>query len=274
MILAVVSGIHTVEIKKDILYLFPIITKRYWFVTIYIVLCLLSPILNYVIHILNQKQFRILMGLFLVLFYLIPVISYTVNAPTITGDSGYGIVNFICLYFVGRYIRIYDCHAKRIWASVGFLASCLMMFLANHAMSLLMGFYFNSYVSYDTIFTLAGATFLFLWCQEWNFQSAIINKIAEYSFSVYIIHMSMFYGTIIFQKAVEISENTTLWYVVLFVVPILFYAVSIVLESIRRVVFNKLDSKLVKVTSRGMIGKFLDTQLKEFIEGYNGYGIK
>ena len=36
-------GINELQIRKDFLFLFPVITKQYWFITVYFVLCFLSP---------------------------------------------------------------------------------------------------------------------------------------------------------------------------------------------------------------------------------------
>lgn len=40
-IIGIISGIHQINIIKDILLIFPVITKRYWFITDYFVLCIL-----------------------------------------------------------------------------------------------------------------------------------------------------------------------------------------------------------------------------------------
>ena len=212
LILATMSGMHVFQVKPDILSLLPIITKRNSFVTTYVVLCLLSPVLNFLTKKLNKRQFQSLIILMVVVFYLIPTIDYTLNAPTVTLDSGYGIVNFVCLYFIGRYMNIYLGEIKRAYTGVGYFFSCVLLFAANHIMSVLVGFYYISYLSYDTIFCLAGAVFFFLWFRELDLQSKIINWIAGYSFAAFIIHTSPFYGEVIFEKALLISEKSILQY--------------------------------------------------------------
>lgn len=265
LLLATVTGIHVLSIQTDILSFFPIITKRNWFVTTYIVLYLLSPVLNFVIEKLNKRQFQSLLVLMVVIFYLIPTIAYSLNAPTVTLDSGYGIVNFVCLYFIGRYIKIYLGDIKRIYVGIGYLFSSFLLFSANHIMSVLLGFYFNTYISYDTIFCLAGAVCLFLWFRGLSFQSKMINQIAGYSFAAFVIHTSPFYGDVVFKKAALISEKSVLSYVlVLFITPFLIYGVSIGLEFLRKRLFGKMENTVINKIAGNKVVLNLENRMSEF----------
>ena len=265
LVLATVTGMNVLQVKKDILYLFPIITKRNWFVTTYIVLYLISPILNFVIEKLNKRQFQSLILLLVSIFYFIPTIDYTLNAPTVTLDSGYGIVNFVCLYFIGRYINLYLGNIKKVYARLGYFLSCILLFAANHIMSILVGFYFNTYISYDTIFCLAGAVSLFLWFRELHLQSQMINRIARYSFAAFIIHTSPFYGGVVYEISAKISANSMLLYIVVLVVtPVLVYGLSIGLEFIRQKLFRKMENMMItKITENKFVLTF-ENQMKEF----------
>ncbi|MCD2502886.1 acyltransferase family protein [Clostridium sp. NSJ-145] len=93
-ILAVIFKIHTISFKEDILLLMPVLTKRYWFITIYIALCVISPILNLIVNVITKEQYKKILIISIIMFYILPTFLYTINAPTITGDSGYGIINF------------------------------------------------------------------------------------------------------------------------------------------------------------------------------------
>lgn len=246
LVLSVATGMHLFQAKTDILFLFPIITKRNWFVTTYIVLYLISPFLNFMIQRLNKKQFQCLIFLMVILFYMVPTVQYTLNAPTVTLDNGYGIVNFVCLYFMGGYIRLYVGSIKKAYVGAGYLMSCLILFAANHVMSVLMGFYFNTYISYDTIFCLMGAVCLFLWFREVDIQSKLINRIAEYSFAAFIIHTSPFYGEIIYKTAAQVSERSVIFYILtLIVTPFMIYGLSMCLESMRLRIFGKIENAVI-----------------------------
>lgn len=257
LLLAIGWGMHTLDIKSDVLYLIPTIARKNWFVTIYFVLCLFSPIFNWVISKLNKMQLRIVIVLMIIVFYLAPTLEYTINAQTITMDSGYGIVNFTCLYFIGGYARLYISKQNRLYGYT-YIISCLLLFGANHIMSMMFGFYFNSYISYDSIFCLAGAISLFLFFRSISLQSTFINRIAGYSFAVYILHTSLFYGETIFNIADRFNTDI-LWYImIVLIAPVLTYAFSMAVEFIRRKIFGKLEDMIIsKILTRDYINNLL-----------------
>lgn len=248
--LATISGLHVFNFKTDILYFVPVITRQYWFVSAYIALCLFCPLLNMTISKLTKSQMKIIIGVMIVLFYIIPIIDYSVNAPTLTMDSGYGIVNFICLYFIGRYIRLYYLNQ---WNHTvcGYIFSCLILFLSNQIMSILLGFYFNSFISYDTVFCLSGAICLFLSFKRLNFHSNIINKLATFCFSAYIMHSSLFFKDILGYAASEIASSSIFrFFLALIVVPLATYIITIPIELLRRFLFGQLEHFLIQTLSK------------------------
>lgn len=265
LVLGIVTGTHLLQVKTDILFFIPIITKRNWFVTTYVILYLLSPVLNFVIEKLNKKQFQSLILLMVIIFYVIPTVDYTLNAPTVTMDSGYGIVNFICLYFIGRYFKLYLGDIKKRYVGIGYFLSCILLFTGNHIMSVLMGFYFNTYICYDTIFCLMGAICLFLWFRELNLESKVVNQIAGYSFAAFIIHMSPFYGDMIWKVAEQISEKSYgAFWIVLITTPFLVYGVAMCMEFMRQKLFGKVENLFIeKIVKNKYIGIF-EGYMKEF----------
>lgn len=56
--LAIALGIHTISLTKDIQLLFPVITKQYWYITIYFVLCIFSPYLNVFLENVSEKMLK------------------------------------------------------------------------------------------------------------------------------------------------------------------------------------------------------------------------
>lgn len=57
-IIVVVTGIHTLTPIKDIQLIFPVITKQYWYVTVYFVLCIFSPYLNVFLENISEKVLK------------------------------------------------------------------------------------------------------------------------------------------------------------------------------------------------------------------------
>lgn len=56
--LAIALGIHTISLTKDIQLLFPVITKQYWYITIYFVLCIFSPYFNVFLENVSEKMLK------------------------------------------------------------------------------------------------------------------------------------------------------------------------------------------------------------------------
>lgn len=189
---SVLLSIHSVQPLKDIQLLFPVLTRQYWFVTVYFVLCVFSPFLNDFLREISEEKLRLFLILGLGIFYVLPTFCFIINAPQIVMDSGYGVLNFIYLYCLGYYIRHYykECHSAVFYLGIYGL-SCILLFAVNTTLSEVLGFYFNSLISYNTIFVLSGAVGLFMAFKELRVPNTqLINILAKNSFSVYIIHSS------------------------------------------------------------------------------------
>ena len=90
---------------KDIVKcIFPIITGNYWFISSYIILSILAPLLNFS----DKLQFKKTI-LILLLFY---VISPSFIGLELLHDSGKGIINMFLIYLIGRYIQLYGIPSK------------------------------------------------------------------------------------------------------------------------------------------------------------------
>lgn len=82
---------------------FPVISRKYWFYSCYVVLFLLSPWLHAFITRLAEKSFRRFLLLLLVLFSVLPTFFYFEILP----DNGKGLGQMIMIYLIGRYISLY-----------------------------------------------------------------------------------------------------------------------------------------------------------------------
>ena len=246
----VILGIHSINIKKDILLFFPVISQRYWFITIYVLLIIISPLLNIVVNSLSKKQYTFVVIGICSIFYLWPTVCYSVAAPSITKDSGYGIVNFACLYLIGRYINkhVDESLLQRIPFHIITVLSALLLFAANSVMSILFGFYFQQYIAYDSIFCLFVALSLFLCFRNFKIKSILVNKISKHCLACYIIHAhpvlwSYFWA----QDTGRINHNLNgaeliIW---LICVPIVIYGVCWGIDVIRTLLTEKIENRLV-----------------------------
>ncbi len=170
------------------------IGKYYWFPQVYIVLMVLSPILNSYIDKAKPEQFR---RIVLILFAFTAILGGT-ETWNIAFQRGYGLALFIFLYLFGRYARINrlaDVCDKSMWA-VTFVLFTVITALAmlstvafipddNLVKSLL-----SIVTSYTWAPTIIASMALLLLFARFEFQSKILNYVAASSFAVYLIQVN------------------------------------------------------------------------------------
>ena len=105
------------DIQKVVSGLFPVFTRKYWFFSCYMVLMLLAGPINLFINAMEEKQYRNFLFMSLFIFSFMPTI---LMGTSITMDKGKGLVNFLLMFFVGRYIGKYSPDIrKRRWSRGG-----------------------------------------------------------------------------------------------------------------------------------------------------------
>lgn len=236
-VLMVVLEIHSIAPMQDFMYFLPVLTKKYWFITVYFALCLISPFLNAFVEKADEKLLRNTIITGIVLFVFVPTLGYLLNFEAITADAGYGIMNFILLYFIGRYLKFYDPSKtfKKSLLLTLYLGSSLLCGLFQIGYSSILGFSFTSFFSYNTIFVFIGAIALFIYFTKLDIGSSkIINYIASFSLCVYIIHLHPLAFGYIFNDLLHVESYHGIGYILITILlPLPVYAVCILLEIIR-----------------------------------------
>lgn len=266
MSVSYVLGWHDFNLRKDLFAFFPILTKQYWFVTCYVVLYVISPWLNLFVNSLNKTQYQQFLLIALLLFYLWPTISFLFNAPQFIGDSGYGIVNFICLYLLGRYLRLFfvDSYSSFFYFNMYSLLAVLL-FLCQYGASWFLGFEFTSWFSYNTIFILGASICLFLAFKNLKFNSRIVNFWAKPCLAVYLIHMNHYtWGG--FCKVIGLSQLHGWQYLgAVLCLPIIIYLFCALIEMLRMASFRNVEAIVISKIERLNLMNML-----VFIQGKRG----
>ncbi|MGL2995219.1 acyltransferase [Flavobacterium sp. TSSA_36] len=167
--------------------LFPISYPTYWFITHYVILILLSPLINFFLK--NNNQHQILILIFT--FFVISVwFGFFRNEQHL--NNGYNFINFILIYIIGHYLSLPNNILLRKFRSHSFLCYIICSSLSGlFAYSL---FYFK--ISNDLIFkvffynnplVLLSTIFLFITFLKLSFQNKLVNWISGSILSVYLI---------------------------------------------------------------------------------------
>lgn len=184
--------------KKALLFAFiPVISKQYWFITVYVGLYILSPFLNMTIKAMTQKQHLACIVVGVLLFSVIP--SFAFFSSTFYFGDGYGIVWFGVLYYIAAYIRLhYKPTFKAGKSALRYLLFAALVPLSKFAINLIAQTVYPKMVgsdlfyTYNSVLVFAASVALFVWFTNIRISGKAANKIilllAPLTFGVYIIH--------------------------------------------------------------------------------------
>ncbi|MBR5277875.1 MAG: acyltransferase [Clostridia bacterium] len=194
-IVFIVTGMQAFSIGSILSCFVPVITGRYWFITIYFGLYLLSPFLNKAIKAMNKKQFS---ALVVILFLLSSVLSSL--HPKIAGmnsGGGWGLAWFVVLYCFAAWVRLYYKPNNKILRKVILLFTIpifivFMLFLSNVMNIGILKTIVLHWYSYESIPAIAMSMLLLLIYANVDVKNAVCTKIitalAPLTLGVYLIH--------------------------------------------------------------------------------------
>lgn len=198
-LLSVICGIVPAEEVNTHYYLsliFPVSMGHYWFMTAYVFLYLLFPLVGMAVRKMDKTQFRLVLAM---LFAVFCALKSLVPVRLEQDAQGYDMIWYLCMFLAAAYIRKYG---------VGFLDKkwkCLLLYLAGVALILTELFVLHAvYVTsgkfelilkvsfeYNHIFVLIaslGLFGLFLNSEGKGPAGTIASKLAPYVLGAYLLH--------------------------------------------------------------------------------------
>lgn len=240
-------GEHILDVKRDFMFLFPVLTKKYWFITVYFSLCLLAPALNAFVEKVDGALLKKTIWIGICLFVGVPTLGYLLNFSAVAEDAGYGIMSYCLLYLIGRYWRLYPTNSKTMTMTK---SACLMTYIGcmlgcglfQWGYSSLLGFPFTCFISYNTIFIFVGSLALFGFFSKLDIGSnRVINWLSSFCLCSYVIHLHPLTFPLVFGDVLQVPEMEGWAYIgAIFGLPIVVYATCAILESVRRFCFRAL----------------------------------
>lgn len=231
--------------KKELLRCaIPIISHKYWFLSAYFCLCILSSFINEYLEKISKERFKQLLLAAGILFLVLP----TIFGFDQTGDGGKGIVNMILAYLIGRYVGMYhkETVIKKSKLFLTLFGLILVNFVLNYGLYHFAGSTANYYARDNSIFIMAQSVvllFLAISCKGYH---KVINLLAANVVIVYVLEDVI--KQIILSVLDYLSYQEEVWYIVIVLgVSVATYVIAILLEAVRKLVFGKIDDLLVKV---------------------------
>lgn len=181
----------------------------WWFIPNYMILFILSPILNCVSNTITKRQFRMFL-----LLMAIPVFYFGWYRNMVWSEGGFNFVNFIFLYFIGRYIAIYGSDERMLksktslfwiicWVCSGLLVGFTEWLVRHRSPSPPWMWYM---CQYNSPLCLVSAVFLFMAFKSLRVKNRrLINWYAASCLSVYLVHNNAYN---IIQPVYDVIQST------------------------------------------------------------------
>ncbi len=192
------------EMKNMVFSVLPIASDFYWFVSMYVGMYLLSPVMNKLVRALTRRQLACTAFLSFMLVSVWPNIIYFSSALNTAG--GVSISWFLTVYLVGAYLKLYykpDGHfvKKLAFACIALLLIPCSRFVIEALLQTPLGkisilddlmWGYSVFFTYSSILVSAASLLLFVAFLNLSVKpgkvSRWINRIAGASFGVYLIH--------------------------------------------------------------------------------------
>lgn len=221
----------------------PVLSRQYWFITCYFALCILAPFLNQIPEKLAKERFYGLLLILLLLFSIIP----TLTTYDIMQDAGKGLLNFVMIYLIGRYLSLYHTKSYRIRnLCLGIALSTLFVFMADSMLTLRKGVIYSTFSRDCSIFIIFSAVMILLLFREIHFTSRLINRAASNVLSIYVLDQVI---RTILNRYVDLNAYATRWYLILIVCgyALVVMLVAIVLNEVRALTVGRLEPWLSNI---------------------------
>lgn len=220
--------------------LFPISCYDYWFVSVYIFLMLISPLINSGMERMSDRMQVIVLS---ALFYISCFSGWVLVSPI--NPSGYNIIQFIFMYMLGGIIRRYDAILKRIptkWYILTFIAIYIVVLFISKISD-------SKAFPYNSPLVISGAIILFcLFAKTRIKNSRWINYIAGCMFPVYLIqdgHIGQYLYKTIYDSYINTNGGGNFFFYAILLGYFTFLFISAIsLESLRRLLMSSLVGRL------------------------------
>lgn len=253
---------------KDLIKNFlPIMTRKYWYVSAYMELYMLSSIINILIGKMSKRQYQYLLIVLFIILSLLPTIYPNNNISGVL--EGYSLIWFVYLYLIAGYLRLhYNNKFSNKKILLIYLSSIIIQIIIKIILSKLSNYSFarnykNSLLNYNNIFILIESISLFLLFTKIKIENKFLNKIIMFfsssTFAVYLIHSQRELSKLLWKtiKPYKYLENYKV-YIILILTIIGIFTVSVLIDKIRIGIFklvrktkisNKIENKVNKINN-------------------------
>ena len=258
--------------KLDILKaILPITFNDYWFMTNFLLLYILSPILNKFINNTNRQSHFYILVFLLVVFSILPTFT---NGEFYNVSSGYSLYHFIFMYLIGAYLAKYNIKYKIKYLIIAFIIFYLLnttsFFLgsnivnsSNSLLNYLGKALRDSYLSYNSPFIIFQAITFLLIFKNIKISSKVINYIASNVLGIYLIHDNNIVRTVLLNNiTINFNSYSTILLGLLF--TIIIFIICLLIEILRKLLFKFIYNLKISKYLRPKYTKYF-TKVEKYI---------
>lgn len=249
---------------------FPVTRNHYWYISAYIGVLVLSPLLNTAIAYTPKRTFDAVLIAAFAAFALLPIVAFA-NPYGLAG--GYSLLWLALLYLVGGYIGKYGIHnqvkTSNAWILIGIalVLSFLSKFLLETFPQLLpLSIDGNILISYTSPTFIAIGVCLLIICTKLSFRKpteALIRFLSPAALGVYLVHTNRF----IWEHVIAgFSRSFVEYPCILLPVLVLLSAMGIYFIC---TVIELLRIRLFKLLKLDKLCNFIETRITQHIVQYS-----
>lgn len=249
----------TIDTLKSMI--FPI--SNYWFIFVYILICIISPLLNLALKGCSKKQLKLYIIFFTIIFC---VYGFLTNNQILGVNNGYSLIFAVYLYAIGYYLKNhYTCQNNYklfllkyiLYSSINGIIVIVFTYLQKGSLA------WKLY-SYNNILVLLGSINLFLFFNNIKFNKKMplfeTLNISQCVLTTYIIHSTPIIAinlNRIFKKFIY-NMNTATVITMLICYSISIFLICSFIELIRIKLLDKkfynISKNIIKFIKDNMIG--------------------
>lgn len=264
---AVITGMVPAEEVSAHYYLsllFPVSMGHYWFMTAYVFMYLLLPMVGMAVKMMDKQQLKLVLIMVLAVFCgLKSILPFRLEEDS----QGYQFIWYLCVFLVAAYIRKYEFGflGKKRNCALLYLGGCGLilaelfglrwLYLKTGSFGLLLKISFE----YNHIFVLMAAVGLFGWflnCKGEGIVARVAAKVSPYVLGVYLLHenFGVRYAWQKYFHSEQISNplELVLWTAVAIIV---IFITGVIVEIIRKAIMKYPEKLLFSAENSNCISR-------------------
>lgn len=228
-------------------------SRTWWFIQLYFILMFLSGPINKYIEVVTHKSLL----LTILTFLFLNVYLGWIQGIEFVKD-GYNLYNFIMLYLIGRYLRLYWKNDYKGYKDfLVFIAASI----ATAGTSLLLdevGGDIYMALSYNSPFIIIGAISLLLLFTKLHINSRAINYLAASSLAIYLFQEGCFNCYRYIKQMYIDSVGIGCFSLMIAVFFILSMLVPIAVDKIRMFLFSCIEEKVARLIDEKIVKRYIE----------------